>query len=900
VRKLYSYPWLIVAVITVITVFFAMQLPRAELDNNNLRFVPPNDPALQTSRWIDDTFGSSLFILVGLQRQYGTVFDREFLNRIRVYSQIIQEMPIVRDITSLISADYITTDGDAIIAEKLVNDDFSGSVEEIAELKHRLLSWTLYDRALFSDDFTATQILISLSLEIDDTTSKEVTEQFVHIRDIARETFGSLATVYVTGIPVISTTINEAMNDDLKLLVPLVTLVVLLVLFLSFHAFTPVILPLLTVLIATVWSVGAMPLFGIRLSVISTVLPVILIAVGSAYGIHVVTHYLAEFKTTKGSGMTRDEHRELILAVLMKIRRPVFITALTTVSAFASFCFTSVAPCREFGYFASFGVAAAFIVTISLIPALLIIRGPRKFARQKASNTNNDISVFIADNLVSIAQHKKTILFLVIITAIVAVYGISHLIIDNVMVEYFRADTDIYRSDGFIRQQFGGSKVISVVVEADSHNVILRPDTLAAVDGLSVYLQRKVPNVGKVMGFTDLVKRINQVMNVGESPLGKGNEELGMRSEDFGFGFDTDDGFGFGDFGFDADDGFGFGDFGFDDVVLSDADAMEQGRATNGLSSSDKIYTESELFALLDRAGNEFRGMNANDLIWELKRQVNYDGVSYYEIPLDPGRYGKKTSAELQQLIGNYLVLLSGNISAYANDPLEPTAIKATVQLRTMGMKDSEAVFDEIVRYVVANFPSDVRVTLGGTTMVEDSLNSLVVQSQLISIIISIICIFIIISITNKTLVAGAISIIPLCISMLINFAVMGFAGIKLNLGTSMVAAVAVGVGIDYTIHCIEAYKREWQAMNRSGISSGVGNFLRNVFFSSGKAIIINAVSVGAGFAVLIFSRFTMLADLGLLIAIAMLSSALASLTILPALLSIIKPKFIYGVKSEE
>jgi predicted RND superfamily exporter protein len=117
----------------------------------------------------------------------------------------------------------------------------------------------------------------------------------------------------------------------------------------------------------------------------------------------------------------------------------------------------------------------------------------------------------------------------------------------------------------------------------------------------------------------------------------------------------------------------------------------------------------------------------------------------------------------------------------------------------------------------------------------------------------------------------------------------MGFVGIKLNIGTSMVASLSVGVGIDYTIHCLEAFKREYRA------SGGKGDFLRRTFLTSGKAIIINAVSVGAGFAVLLFSGFTMLADLGLLIAITMFSSALISLTVLPALLTIIKPKFVVG-----
>jgi len=153
----------------------------------------------------------------------------------------------------------------------------------------------------------------------------------------------------------------------------------------------------------------------------------------------------------------------------------------------------------------------------------------------------------------------------------------------------------------------------------------------------------------------------------------------------------------------------------------------------------------------------------------------------------------------------------------------------------------------------------------------------------------SIISVFVIIAIANKSLFAGFICIIPMAIAVFTNFAIMGFAGIKLNLGTSMVAGVAIGKGIDYAIHCMEAYKREYRASN------GTGDFLWRTFNSTGKAIIINAVSVGAGFAVLIFSRFTVLADLGLLVGITMLSSALISVTLLPALLAVFKPKVITG-----
>jgi predicted RND superfamily exporter protein len=882
-RKLYNYPRLITAVIALITVFFCFQLPRARLDNNNLRFVPKDDPALETSRRIDEMFGSSFFILVGLQRPYGTVFDREFLSRIQDYSAVIEALPYVKEVTSLVNADYICSLDDAIVVEKLVGGNFSGSGEEIAELKRRLLSWDMYERALFSDDFTATQILIPLAINSDEAGSSGVSETFIRIRDIALETFSGYASVYVTGMPVIAATINEAMNADLKLLVPLVILVVLGVLFFSFRSFTPVALPLLTVLIAVIWSVGAMPVFNIKLSVISTVLPVILVAVGSAYGIHIVTHYLHE---NGQKPMSVTEHRELVITAVMKIRKPVFLAALTTFAGFSSLCFTSVSPIREFGYFSGFGVAVAFVVAITLIPSLLIIKGPYKGrgprvtasqkrrieTREKNDEQDAGLSAFLADNLTSIAQRKKTILFFTILITIISLYGVSKLVIDNVMIEYFRPDTDIFKSDVFIRRQFGGSKVISVVARADSSEIILRPDTLTAMDGLSVYLQRKVANVGKVMGFTDLIKRINQVFNAGESP--DGLKVSSARADD-----------GFGGFGFDNGD-FGFDNFGFD----------QQEGAGRGGALDETSFTGSEFAALLDRAASESRGMNGNDLVWELKRRINYEGASYYEIPADPKRYGKETAAELTRLIANYLVLLSGSISGYANDPLEPSAIKATIQLRTLGMADSEEIFREIENYVAANFPDDVAVTIGGTTMVERSLNSLVVQSQLVSMFFSLVCVFIIIAVSNKSLAAGCIGIAPLSISILLNFAVMGFAGIKLNLGTSMVAAVSVGVGIDYTIHCLEAYKREYRACAACaayGGGGGGGGFLRRVFLSSGKAIIINAVSVGAGFAVLLVSRFIMLGDLGLLIALTMFTNALISLTVLPALLALFKPEFV-------
>jgi predicted RND superfamily exporter protein len=898
--KLFKYPVLIVTVIGIITVFFALQLPRASLDNNNLRFVPEDDEARVVFQHIDDTFGSSLFVLVGLERRFGTVFDGEFIGRIRDYINIIEKkVAIIGTVNSMVSSDYIAGEGDAVVVEKLIPGDFSGAPAEIAELKRRLLSWDMYRRALISDDFTATQILVTLDIGSENSGKPEVVDSFIQIRDIALEMFDGMADVYVTGLPVISATINEAMRADLVLMIPLVIVVVLLALFFSFRRFAAVVLPLLTVLIATIWSVGAMPLFGVQLSVISTVLPVILVAVGSAYGIHVVTHYI-DALGIRGE-ITAEEHRDMIFALLRKIGKAVFLAALTTFVGFGSFIFTSVLPIREFGCFSAFGVFASFIVAVTLIPALLLIRGPKPMqalanphldTAQELPGSADPLSDVIAGVFIGITRKKRSVMLLAALVLLVSLYGVSKVVIDNIFVEYFKNTTDISRSERFIREHFGGSKVISVVMEAKSAEILLRPDSLAAAEGLNEYLQTRIPLVGKVMGFTDLIKRVNQVFNADESPEGLTRRSLELSSGD-GFGFGApEDSFGFGEA---ADDfGFGFGEAAGDAAPSSggfSSDGAYGATVSAGAEERDRVYTAQELLALLENAASSgsSRSLSAEDLVWELQKQLNYNGASYYEIPTDPERYGKTRSEELQQLVSNYLILLSGNIESYANDPLAPTAIKTTVQLRTLGEEDTGRVIREIEQYVDANFPRDLTVTIGGSALVEASLNRLVVQSQLVSVITSLFLVFIIIAVSNRSLAAGIIGIIPLSISILVNFAVMGFLGIKLNIGTSMVASVSVGIGIDYTIHYLEAHKREYRASN------GKGDYLRRAFASSGKAIIINAVSVGAGFAVLLLSQFVMLEDLGLLIALTMGTSAFVSLTIIPVLLLIFKPKFIGG-----
>jgi predicted RND superfamily exporter protein len=879
-ERFFKRPALVAGVIALITVFFAVQLMRAELDNNNLRYIPDENPAHIVSEYIDETFGGQVSVLVGLERRFGTVFEPEFLARLRDFAAQVEGFDYIKSVTSLMSTQYITGNADSIIADDLVAEDFSGSPAEIAALKQRIASWDLLQGSLVSESGAATQALITFDVDADDAGKPEVVAVVRQIRSAAHEMFAGLAEVYVTGQPVISAAINESIIADLFFLIPLVVVVLLTVLFFSFRRWGSVFLVLLTVLVAVVWSIGAMPFFGIRLTIISMLLPVILMAVGSAYGIHVVTHYRED---TRGRVLSVEEHRELVFELARKLIKPVFLAALTTFAGFVSFCFTSIIPIREFGMFASWGVLVSFAVAVTLIPSLILLKGPPKQAQIERDNKSalkqkRGFDNTLAAGLLLVARKKKTILALTALLTVLAVYGLSKIIIDNVMIEFFRGETDMSRSDNFMREYFGGSKELSVVVEADRAEVLLSPEVLRAIDDFSAWMTANVSGVGKVVGFTDVIKRINQVFNVDESPDG-----LRVMNVDAAQAEEAD--FGFGAFG-DSDD-FGFGDFnseGFE-TAPPDTNTPDAAWSING-------YTAADIIALLDRAASQAGNLSGVELVRELKRLTNYEGFAYYEIPANPERYGKTSDEELQGLVSNYLVLVAGgDFSDYANDPMEPTAIRTMLQLRTVGDRDTKEVMAIINAYIEERFPKTVRVTVGGSASIESAITALIVNSQIISIAISILVVLIILTFSYKSFAAGVIGAIPLVLAIICNFATMGFLGIKLNIGTALIASISVGIGIDYTIHFIDTFKREFTQGDE---------YLRRTFIGSGKAIIINAASVGAGFGVLAFSRFRMLSEFGALIMLSMCISAAVSLTVIPALLTTVKPKFIYVPKEKK
>jgi len=160
------------------------------------------------------------------------------------------------------------------------------------------------------------------------------------------------------------------MIRDLRVLIPVVVAVMAAVLFLSFRSVRGVGLPLLVVLVSTLWTVGSMALAGAPMTPFGVVLPVMLIAIGAADGIHILNKYYEE---VAGPGRARRSRarRAIVRATMGELAVPVILTSLTTAAGFLALMTSFLWPQRQFGLFTALGILYAMALSLTLIPALL-------------------------------------------------------------------------------------------------------------------------------------------------------------------------------------------------------------------------------------------------------------------------------------------------------------------------------------------------------------------------------------------------------------------------------------------------------------------------------------------------------------------------------------------------
>lgn len=911
-KNLLKHPKLIVFICLALTVALAAPLVSVSIENTVRRYMPPKSDSYTRLIGTEDQFGSMISIGISLETDDETILTPEYLEVIRKITDQIDSMDGIKSINSITKIDYVYSLDGGLAAGQLLDDDYTGSKADIQAVKEKIIDWQdMYNRVIIDDDFQAAQIAATIDPDFGSTQQIELLHK---IQKIAYEAIeGHNLEVRFYGDPVLSDNASDYMIHDLLTLIPLVTLVVLLSLYFSFHTFSGTLLPLISVLMSTIWSCGIMSLAHVTFTIVASVIPVCLIACGSAYGIHVITHYEAAVKKIEGE-ITKEKHLDAICAGLKDVWIAVLLAAITTIAGFISLVTSPIEPLKSFAIFSATGVAFSLLTSITFIPAALSLRPLNRIGKRRFNQLSEKIKAKVLRERERIGGHKDeargrtlyniyhfcagTKPRLVIFSALICLFsylGVKQLVINTSLVGYFPPDSKFRKDIDFVDETFAGTNDVYFVISGQEKGDMTKPEILKKVDDLQNHLLDEYPEqIGKAVSFTTFIKRMNQVMHAPMVAASDSADEFAAAdSGDYAEDDWGDSGDDWGDASGDewADAGDDWGDSSSDESAAQTAAETKEWVDPNiqhakNLQSQISVQDALKMFHSAYTAAG---GKNATieGMVMELEKLFNFNGIDYYEVPYDLDKYPAATREGLANLVSQYLLLYSGQLDRFSDDQLAPKTIRMQVQLRCHDTHKIKEIITEAQDYAKANFPAGYTLVPTGNGEMEVSMTDMVISSQITSILFSIFMVFVIIAVSFKSPVAGLLGAIPLAFTIILNFMTMGFTGIHLDLVTSIIASVAIGVGIDYTIHFMESYKAE------RAKSDNVEEVTMRTFAVSGLGIVTNALAVGLGFLVLLLSSFQILRCIGLLVAIVMFSSSFLAMTVIPGVLNAFDPKFI-------
>jgi predicted RND superfamily exporter protein len=484
---------LVIGLTLLVTMVLGYFIKDIRIDPDITNSLPKGDPIVEVLSYIGEEYGGNQMALIAIETH--DIFNKGTLERVAYLTERFRRVDGVSQVISITNVVDIKEDEYGMEISKLIDEyDIPQTQEELSQLKAYTLSKDMYRGRLVSQDATATLMICLLREGVDKIATVKELRGIVSQEKIEEQ-------VYFGGYPFLMLDISDAILDDLKVLVPLVSLIIILTLYFSFRTARGVIVPLLSVVVSIIWTLGIMGLFKVPLTLVSDVIPVILMAVGSAYGIHVIS----KFNEVPGTD------REYKVA-LREVAGPVSLAAITTVGGFLSFVFNSyLTMIRDFGIFSSLGIILALLVSLTLVPAVLSL------LPQKGEGTLGGERKGFIDRLVDglckwVILRKNLIIALSLIIVVLSILGMPKITRNVDILDYFRSGTKVRSAEEILKDKFGGSTLLQILVKGD----IQDPNVLKKMKELEDYLVSR-GDINNVQSIVGLIEEMSYALGEGRA-----------------------------------------------------------------------------------------------------------------------------------------------------------------------------------------------------------------------------------------------------------------------------------------------------------------------------------------------------------------------------------------------
>jgi len=322
--------------------------------------------------------------------------------------------------------------------------------------------------------------------------------------------------IYIQGGLVFDKFINDYNQSDLEKFIPMVLLVVIFTFYLNFRTIRGTVLPTLTVIIATAITMGVMGFLGVKLTMVSTLLPPLIIATGSSYSIRIFNQHLLDLEQTHLHGKMAG-----LKMTLMKSFPTVLLAGVTTFIGFLTMIVNEIPALRDLGIYAALGTALSVAASVTLLISVLYLMDllPYKLEKKggKKREANRVVNYIVKQCSRLTLQHHRAIVIFTGLSVIISIVGISMITTETSATSYFKKDSYLRRSLERTNELFKGTYIINVVFSPGEGKSILDHDFLQYVEDIRSWLdqpgQDKDHLILKNSGFGDFIKRMNMAMN---------------------------------------------------------------------------------------------------------------------------------------------------------------------------------------------------------------------------------------------------------------------------------------------------------------------------------------------------------------------------------------------------
>jgi uncharacterized protein len=489
---IYRYKWIIILLCISIGAGSVLLIPGTKIDPEIRNYIPQSIKSRVATDKIEREFGVQDMVLILFSDT--CIITSDNLNQIKDIDHAISRINGVGERISPFTVKSITSESGMMKADPLITRIPSDKAE-LEQLGSAILENRFARDIIVSSDLTTA----SITATINNTETEKITLQ--KIDSIISSNPGKTR-IIKGGLPYIRQSLLKDVGRDAVILIPAALIIMLVVLKINLGSWKSVILPFSVVVLTTAFSLALIPLSGWKLSIITLLVPVILIAVANNYGIYLVARYQElTYKYPDASV------KELVSTLIRSLNMPILFSGLTTIAGILGLLAHSIIPAKQVGVLAAAGVSLALLMSLLLIPSMIFVSGSGLILK-KRNRDKTRLFRKILDRLSQLIINYPGRILIVSFAAIILISsGILFLKINTNQENYFAPGHPIRQASAIINSKFGGSQTISVMIKGD----IKDPEIMKGIDRITTGIEHQ-NGVGGVFSISQVIREISKAI----------------------------------------------------------------------------------------------------------------------------------------------------------------------------------------------------------------------------------------------------------------------------------------------------------------------------------------------------------------------------------------------------